>query len=97
MGINGRILANHGGGVAAMEDESRNVLSLMADGAERSFDLLQIVTHLGPSKLRAVLESLRKAELLECKIARDTQWYVITLKGFIELKDCEGPPPLYRE
>jgi hypothetical protein len=80
-----------------MLTEGERILSLMADGAERSFDLLQIMTHVGPSKLRAVLESLRKAGLLDCKSARDKEWYVITLKGFIVLKDSDGPPPIYRE
>jgi hypothetical protein len=77
-----------------MQGEGERILLLMADGSERSFDLLRIMTHVGPNKLRTLLESLRKAGLLECKIARDKEWFVITLKGFIALKDSGGPPPL---
>ena len=59
----------------------------MADGAERSFDVLQIMTRAEPEALRAALEGLREAGFLEHKYARDTESYVITLRGFIAHHD----------
>jgi DNA-binding Lrp family transcriptional regulator len=66
-----------------MQEEGRRILSLMADGADRSFDVLQIMTGVEPKALRAALDGLREAGLLEHKYARDTESFVITLRGFI--------------
>lgn len=80
-----------------MQNESQKILSLMADGAQRSYDAIQTTAQMGTRTVGAAIHGLVEAGLLERKSARGSESYVITLRGLIELHDDpEGPPPLYR-
>jgi hypothetical protein len=80
-----------------MQDEGQYVLSLMSDGAHRSFEAIQILAKVDSKRLRLTLKDLIDAGWLELSRAQgDDHLYVITLSGLIEEKSGKGPPPLYQ-
>jgi hypothetical protein len=78
-----------------MQYEHHQILTIMADGAHRSFGAIQIKSQLNPETLRATLKQMVFDGLLECDSARGYVAFVITLKGLKEERDS-SPSPLYR-
>lgn len=77
-----------------MQDEWQHILSLMSDGAHRSFDVIQILGKIRSDRLRVTLKDLMDAGWLEQSRAQgDDHLYAITLRGLIEQKSGKGPSP----
>jgi hypothetical protein len=79
-----------------MQDESQYILSLMSDGAHRSFEAIKILAKIDPKRLRVTLKDLVEAGWLELSGAQGDPLYVITMRGLIERNSGKGPPPLYQ-
>jgi DNA-binding IclR family transcriptional regulator len=82
--------------MSTMHAESRHILSLMADGAHRSFDAISIKAQMDQKTVHATLDRLVLAGWLERERQRGYEAYLITIKGLIELQTSDGPRPLYR-
>jgi hypothetical protein len=81
-----------------MQFEHHEILTVMSDGAHRSFDLIKIKAQMSTGTVGTAIRGLVEAGLLERNSAAGDERYVITLKGLIELHDdSDGPPPLYRQ
>jgi hypothetical protein len=80
-----------------MQDNEQRILSLMADGAYRSHDAIQIMVKMDLPTVGKAIHGLIDAGLLERDMARGDEAYVITMTGLIDLQEPNGGTPLYRE
>jgi hypothetical protein len=78
-----------------MQHEHHLILTIMSDGAHRSFDAIQIMAQMDSVTLLAALDGMISEGLLDTDNARGYEAYVITLRGLVDKKNS-SPPPLYR-
>jgi DNA-binding HxlR family transcriptional regulator len=64
-----------------MKEENEKLLSIMADGEQRSFGLLQQLTELEAARLENDLKLLTDDGLIEQTVVPDDDLYLITAKG----------------
>jgi predicted transcriptional regulator len=70
-----------------MKDESAMIVMLLADGQQRSFKEIQIVTGLEARPLANELKALTDDALIEQTVVPDNDLYLITAKGLLAAPD----------
>jgi predicted transcriptional regulator len=73
-----------------MSDDNEKILSLMADGAQRSFKEIRATVGVGSEELQNELKRLSDDGLIEQSVVPDDDLYMITAKGLDAAKGADA-------